>query len=183
MNGGAKENANPAIHRVDDKCLDVPIPISLQKWKFGGCNDDDESDQADFRETNTTPEKTMIDWYSTEDIAIVRALCQVSESTKGIGVSLLTQGGLELKEPPSRPMFIPSDGPWQQQQQQQQQQSPTVREPWTNDEIFELIRNIQDPEHPLTLEQLNVVKRKHVQVYDHYGSDPPKVSTIDVQFT
>jgi hypothetical protein len=28
----------------------------------------------------------------------------------------------------------------------------------TNYEIFELIKNINDPEHPLSLEQLNVVK-------------------------
>jgi hypothetical protein len=31
------------------------------------------------------------------------------------------------------------------------------REPITPREVFELIRNINDPEHPLTLEQLNVV--------------------------
>lgn len=31
------------------------------------------------------------------------------------------------------------------------------REPVTAAEVFELIRNINDPEHPLTLEQLNVV--------------------------
>jgi hypothetical protein len=31
-------------------------------------------------------------------------------------------------------------------------------------EIFDLIRNINDPEHPLTLEQLDVVKIEDVQV-------------------
>ncbi|PVU92137.1 hypothetical protein BB559_003825 [Furculomyces boomerangus] len=31
-------------------------------------------------------------------------------------------------------------------------------------EIYDLIRNITDPEHPLTLEQLNVTQLKHVQV-------------------
>lgn len=34
-------------------------------------------------------------------------------------------------------------------------------------EIFEIIRNIQDPEHPLTLEQLNVVNLHHIVVVDH----------------
>lgn len=33
-------------------------------------------------------------------------------------------------------------------------------------EIFDLIRGISDPEHPLTLEELNVVELSHVQVDD-----------------
>ena len=43
-------------------------------------------------------------------------------------------------------------------------------------EIFDLIRNINDPEHPLTLEQLNVVSAKLITVDD-------KNSHILVQFT
>jgi metal-sulfur cluster biosynthetic enzyme len=33
-------------------------------------------------------------------------------------------------------------------------------------EIFDHIRNINDPEHPLTLEQLNVVDESHIKVND-----------------
>jgi len=33
-------------------------------------------------------------------------------------------------------------------------------------EIFDLIRNIKDPEHPLTLEELNVVDEQHIFVSD-----------------
>ncbi|XP_012280618.1 MIP18 family protein CG7949 [Orussus abietinus] len=33
-------------------------------------------------------------------------------------------------------------------------------------EIFDLIRNINDPEHPLTLEELNVVEQSQVEVDD-----------------
>ncbi|XP_010610480.1 cytosolic iron-sulfur assembly component 2B isoform X3 [Fukomys damarensis] len=43
-------------------------------------------------------------------------------------------------------------------------------------EIFDLIRSINDPEHPLTLEELNVVEQVRVQV-----SDPD--STVAVAFT
>ncbi|XP_047566205.1 cytosolic iron-sulfur assembly component 2B isoform X2 [Lutra lutra] len=43
-------------------------------------------------------------------------------------------------------------------------------------EIFDLIRSINDPEHPLTLEELNVVEQVRVQV-----SDPE--STVAVAFT
>ena len=31
-------------------------------------------------------------------------------------------------------------------------------------EVFNLIRNINDPEHPLTLEELNVVNLDHIEV-------------------
>jgi len=37
-------------------------------------------------------------------------------------------------------------------------------------EIFELIRDINDPEHPLTLEQLNVVEEEKIQVDDGKNS-------------
>ena len=33
-------------------------------------------------------------------------------------------------------------------------------------EVFDIIRNIQDPEHPLTLEQLNVVNLEHIIIVD-----------------
>ena len=56
-----------------------------------------------------------------------------------------------------------------------------------------MIRNIQDPEHPLTLEQLNVVNLNHVQVKDkknnHQDNDDDNVmdehdfSSIIVKFT
>ena len=37
-------------------------------------------------------------------------------------------------------------------------------------EVFDVIQNIQDPEHPLTLEQLNVVNLDHVVVVDYNRS-------------
>lgn len=33
-------------------------------------------------------------------------------------------------------------------------------------EIFDLIKNINDPEHPVTLEQLNVVRPEHIYIKD-----------------
>jgi metal-sulfur cluster biosynthetic enzyme len=39
-------------------------------------------------------------------------------------------------------------------------------EVFNDEEIFEHIRNLNDPEHPLTLEQLDVVSLKHVSVED-----------------
>jgi metal-sulfur cluster biosynthetic enzyme len=43
-------------------------------------------------------------------------------------------------------------------------------------EIFDYIRKINDPEHPLTLEQLNVVEQSRVQVEN-------KASRITIEFT
>lgn len=54
------------------------------------------------------------------------------------------------------------------------------------EEIFDIIRNIQDPEHPLTLEQLNVVNLNHISVNDIASSevdDGDDFSSIDVKFT
>lgn len=50
------------------------------------------------------------------------------------------------------------------------------REEFSAHEIFTHIRNLNDPEHPLTLEQLNVVCIDHISVND-------KLNTVLVQFT
>lgn len=50
------------------------------------------------------------------------------------------------------------------------------REFVTREEVFEHIRHLNDPEHPLTLEQLNVVSIENITV-----SDPG--NTVVVQFT
>uniref|UniRef100_A0A5S6QUI0 FeS_assembly_P domain-containing protein n=1 Tax=Trichuris muris TaxID=70415 RepID=A0A5S6QUI0_TRIMR len=47
---------------------------------------------------------------------------------------------------------------------------PDVSDPFDAREIFDLIRSINDPEHPLTLEELNVVSEANVHVNDQQGS-------------
>ncbi|XP_017579762.1 cytosolic iron-sulfur assembly component 2B [Pygocentrus nattereri] len=51
-----------------------------------------------------------------------------------------------------------------------------VADPIDDREIFDLIRSINDPEHPLSLEELNVVEQMHVNVND-------QESTVSVEFT
>ena len=51
-----------------------------------------------------------------------------------------------------------------------------ARDPVDPLEVFELIRGIQDPEHPHTLEQLNVVSRELIEVDDAR-------SRVVIQFT
>jgi len=52
----------------------------------------------------------------------------------------------------------------------------TVVDPFDVREIFDLIREINDPEHPLTLEQLNVVTEDQISVDDCKGK-------VEVMFT
>jgi len=56
----------------------------------------------------------------------------------------------------------------QENQQQQQQERRPERDTIDQREVFDMIRNIQDPEHPLTLEQLNVVNCSHISVTDNH---------------
>uniref|UniRef100_A0A336LYI0 CSON008118 protein n=1 Tax=Culicoides sonorensis TaxID=179676 RepID=A0A336LYI0_CULSO len=51
-----------------------------------------------------------------------------------------------------------------------------VVDPIDQREVFDLIRNVRDPEHPLTLEELHVVEEKNVDV-DNDGN------TIHIFFT
>ncbi|KAL3107006.1 hypothetical protein niasHT_019402 [Heterodera trifolii] len=53
-----------------------------------------------------------------------------------------------------------------------------TEEPIDATEIFEHIRDINDPEHPYTLEQLNVVQEELIQV-----SADPTDPFVDVRFT
>lgn len=45
-------------------------------------------------------------------------------------------------------------------------QDEEAREPFTVEEVFEIIRTLNDPEHPLTLQELNVVSEENVWVED-----------------
>lgn len=51
-----------------------------------------------------------------------------------------------------------------------------VEDPLDAREIFDLIRDIKDPEHPLTLEELNVVKEEQIN-YD------PETKVVQVEFS
>lgn len=42
----------------------------------------------------------------------------------------------------------------------------TVADPFDAREVFDLVRDINDPEHPLTLEQLNVIELDKIDVDD-----------------
>ncbi|KAL7481503.1 hypothetical protein ACHAW6_007184 [Cyclotella cf. meneghiniana] len=115
-------------------------------------------------------------------------------------LELLHNSGFPLLDPHQLrtalkiPSFIPSE----------MRKSPSSscrkirRDAFTAGEVFNIIRNIQDPEHPLTLEQLNVVRLELITVVDiHPDLDcinetasssenrikKSRFSTVIVQFT
>lgn len=55
-----------------------------------------------------------------------------------------------------------------------------THDPFDEEEVFDMIRSINDPEHPLTLEQLNVVNLQDIKVVDQLNIGQ---STVQVLFT
>lgn len=148
MNGGPKENANPTVLKVETNRRD-PNLLEFQ----------------DHLQSNT---------------AVLKALQDARTASHGNGISLLTSLGLELPQPIFHPTHFPLDlnRPVQQQQQPDVSSDSLVShptpDPVTVDEIFQIIGNIQDPEHPLTLQQLGVVSKEHITVHGR---------RIEVRFT
>lgn len=56
-------------------------------------------------------------------------------------------------------------------------------ESFTADEIYGLIRSINDPEHPVTLEQLSVVRPEHIRLDPMFGPEHPEQQRVLVEFT
>ncbi len=141
-----------------------------------------------------------------------------NDSASSTKLNILQQAGFALYHPQRiqqqctsirYPSFAPSS--ITSHNPEKNSQSTAIHEPRseepkrdkiTKNEIFQIIRNIQDPEHPLTLEQLNVVRLELVDVVDLKGGDDDdddddkacpsedvnvssakKFSTVHVQFT
>mmetsp|Transcript_11124 Transcript_11124/g.24790 ORF Transcript_11124/g.24790 Transcript_11124/m.24790 type:complete len:283 (-) Transcript_11124:21-869(-) len=138
---------------------------------------------------------------SPEDVATANALSDASIATHGKATSLLRNFGLNYPLDESQRLEMaqknsavstfavsPLDLEWidvylaEESQDSKTQQDEKERDPVDEDEIFDIIRNVQDPEHPLTLEQLGVVSREQISVTDQTGTGGP-FSTLDVRFT
>jgi hypothetical protein len=215
MNGdGPKENANPIIHDVDNtlkyRKRQKPLGWSIIE-KFNISN----HSQANIEDDNDGERKMLleigggedddhaVDWNmirSTEDHAVYHALVDASAATNGKGVALLRSIGFvipvttrsQLQQPTTSPplAFLPAELPESLIESIQSNQRDAV----DAEEIFDIIKNIQDPEHPLTLEQLGVVSRNQIQVYDRTyellqqstnqeATITENSSTVDVRFT
>ena len=132
-----------------------------------------------------------------------------NENTSSSKLEILQQAGFALYNPKTihkqckairYPSFTPSkhktkinieSTEWQALHTTVEKKEEEKRDTITPNEIFDIVRNIQDPEHPLTLEQLNVVRLELINVVDLKGDSSndrdghirKKFSTVHVQFT
>jgi metal-sulfur cluster biosynthetic enzyme len=179
MNGKPKENANP-------KVLDVVrgssrsghasvLWSSINRLTCGGDETDDQ---------------TWTDDTSCHDRTILKALRDVSQSTDTNAITLLLNSGLDLRSPEACatkaifhfPVHLSAFIPNAEEDSPKELAGMQIkRDTIDENEVFDIIRNIQDPEHPLTLEQLGVVSRGQLKVNEVALCDG--ASTVDVRFT
>jgi len=205
MNPNApKENANPTIRSVEiERSHSRRTPV---EWSHMGT-----FTRADKDNTNNDNDAIWIP-HSSEDCAIMKAILDISRQTHGKGVSLLTRAGLTLPATitPGRggetgsssiigtTLLSPSIHFEEEEERKDEKDSMMMmkdivvkRDRIDAEEVFDIIRTIQDPEHPNTLEQLAVVSLEQVEVQDE--DDPPNTtesqslslssSTVNVRFT
>ena len=152
---GMKENANPIIYEVKETVrVDTTANTKVGSYSiqsFGGGVDDDDTN-------NHTS--------SMEQINTCLAWQHVMEEEQ-YNLDILKEAGLLSSSKRNHTSLFSTNKKNQFIRQRQRKQCS--RDAITVDEVFEMIRHIQDPEHlDLTLEQLNVVNYKHVYVIDNH---------------
>lgn len=180
MEGAPKENANPIVHEVQEK-------------RSRGSRNNKPLGWAQFERLNLLPEQEDDVFLlspaeknpTAADRAVFHALTDAAAASPH-NVSLLLKAGIAIPSstgnaPRSPSLIIPTPPGTTRLDNVVRK-----RDEIDSEEVFAIIRNIQDPEHPLTLEQLNVVNLSQVEVNDSYAMDaakPTKLSTVDVRFT
>ena len=184
MNGGPKENANPTVLRVEK--------VTRRRQPLGWSAV--QSLSSNVGSSTATSSRSSSNSNGT-DRAIRLALHDADQHGKGL--TMLRSVGVELcattKQEFSRTTISKNTAYFPAElgrrkfrpgatiaPDQTINDSPVARDAIDADEIFEIIRNIQDPEHPLTLEQLGVVSRSQIEVEDN---PPDEISKVHVRFT
>jgi metal-sulfur cluster biosynthetic enzyme len=189
MNGGPKDNANPVIRNVESRRRSSKKPVGWRELRTFVANGADDDPASDDIENSAAPSTNDSVTRSRVDQTVLKALLDVSRVTNGEGVGLLKRVGWKIPTTVSAnsssfvdplmhsslvtPMEV--DG-----------EEEAKRDRLDADEIFDIIRNIQDPEHPLTLEQLGVVSCEQIEVKDVLDSPSDAAddgSFVNVRFT
>ena len=202
-----KENPNPVIHTTQKRnrlsqTSDSPILGSQAIRRYAlGSKPPLKYDAYNFLDI----ESTLPSVSTTEERLVAIGLSEIAylntnkasidpfaDNVASPHLELLHNAGFPLLQPNllhktlKIPSFTPSGMP------KTTQTSMRKRDGITATEVFEIIRNIQDPEHPLSLEQLNVVRLELIKVVDAHpdinetasvGISKRKFSTVSVQFT
>lgn len=182
MGSSIKENANPQLFSVENPDRYSHTRRAPLEWGALG-SFRQEGGQEPSSGNSVVP-------TTVEDKAILRALMDASRSTaRGKGVGLLRKAGLVIpaytsaaskKRVPtatswccnsSRPVFqiIEDDNAATNTDSEttppvDESSSEENNDPICAEEIFDIIRTIQDPEHPNSLEQLGVVSLEQVEL-------------------
>jgi metal-sulfur cluster biosynthetic enzyme len=198
MNGGPKDNANPVIRNVESRRHSSKRPVGwreLQTFVVGNGGVEEETTAFDIE--NLVPsasEGVNPITRSRVDQTVLKALSDVSRATNGEGVGLLKRVGWKIPTEVS-PESLISDPLLYSTLDAADNNNPAAmevdgeeeskRDRLDAEEIFDIIRNIQDPEHPLTLEQLGVVSCDQIEVRDVLDSpsEADDGSFVDVRFT
>jgi len=204
-----KENANPIVYAIDksSSTTDVEDLVgkpSIDRLRFHPNKNENETEFL-LTTIRTSEERSV--HLALQSCARIVAARTSSPGQANTGYSktydplaLIRQAGIDLDTSPSpllrQPLFHPvytssSSSTISTPPPLLRDKSKTQRDSVTADEIFNIIRNIQDPEHPLTLEQLHVVNRNHIQVIEKeeeatrllQGRHNSTISNVIPQFT
>ena len=202
-----KENPNPVIHSTQKRNRvgepsDAPVlgSQSIRRYELGS-KPPLRYETYDYLDIETS----LPTLPTTEERLVAIALSEIAYSNRsktsidsGVDIispqlELLHNAGFPLlqsnllQKTLKFPSFTPSG------MSKTTQNSLHKRDSFTASEVFDIIRNIQDPEHPLSLEQLNVVRLDLIKVVDAHpditndaaseGISNTKFSTVCVQFT
>jgi metal-sulfur cluster biosynthetic enzyme len=181
--GGPKENANPTLRPVKEKT----------RYRDGSADNSAGGSSFLLFSDNKTPEDRAVR-KALRDAATAVAATATRDNPSNNSLSFLLQSVDHLVPSSSsssntkhsmlpllefgtrpRPRLNKQKNKKIENQQQKQKQS-SISEPIDASEIFEMIRNIQDPEHPHTLEELGVVSESQITI-------DPVTNQIDVRFT
>ena len=110
-----------------------------------------------------------------------------ARATGGKNVALLENAGLSISSSVSEALRFPNFHFSQGESETENTEKQFTRDQINAEEVFDIIRSIQDPEHPNTLEELGVVSVEQVEVTDEDQSDvtstPRLKSVVSVRFT
>jgi hypothetical protein len=196
-----KENANPIIYAVERSSPEeqqnlVGTP-SIQRLNFhSGKIGLDNERLFSFFSYKTPEERSAYIALRSCSVSVASMENPIIQRTTSRfdPLGLLRQAGFDVDAVPcpliQRPQFNPHcSSTVDEEPQGSKEIDHSVIDPirnrdlFTADEVFEMIRNIQDPEHPLTLEQLHVVNRNHIQVIESVDMRQAPFSFVHVHFT
>jgi hypothetical protein len=176
--GTPKENENPTIRFVDkERSRSGRKPL---EWAQLG----------NFQQMDQQG-----DWFPTtpEDRAVFHALVD-AKAAKTKGVALLQNAGLIIPDSTNSTLKYPhfhvacaSEPAPPLEELEASVPVPVARDSLDAEEVFDIIRNIQDPEHPHSLQELGVVLLEQIEVHDQGpssgGAPSSSQSTVTVRFT